>query len=91
MARGRSRRGGGEYGEFWPAYVDVLSTLLLVVTFLMSIFMISQYFATQEASGKETALARLLERLKDPSAEPQTTVLEAQVLPRGSTAAPRAL
>ena len=40
MARGRSRR-GGEYGEFWPAYVDVLSTLLLVVTFLMSIFMIS--------------------------------------------------
>ena len=39
----------------------------------------------------ETALARLLERLKDPAAEPQTTVLEAQVLPRGSTAAPRAL
>ena len=36
MARGRSRR-SGEYGEFWPAYVDVLSTLLLVVTFLMNI------------------------------------------------------
>ncbi len=41
MARGRSRR-GGEHGEFWPGYVDVLSTLLLTVTFLMSIFMISQ-------------------------------------------------
>ena len=58
MARGRSRR-GGDYGEFWPGYVDVLSTLLLVVTFLMSIFMIAQYFAGQEASGKNDALKRL--------------------------------
>lgn len=58
MARGRSRR-SGEYGEFWPGYVDVLSTLLLVVTFLMSIFMIAQYFASQDASGKDTALKRL--------------------------------
>jgi chemotaxis protein MotB len=29
------------------------------VTFLMSIFMLSQYFASQEASGKDTALKRL--------------------------------
>ena len=42
-----------------PGYVDVLSTLLLVVTFLMSVFMIAQYFASQEASGKETALKKL--------------------------------
>ncbi|MFN3869030.1 MAG: peptidoglycan -binding protein [Hyphomicrobiaceae bacterium] len=58
MARGRNRR-GGDYGEFWPGYVDVLSTLLLVVTFLMSIFMLAQYFAGQEASGKNDALRRL--------------------------------
>jgi chemotaxis protein MotB len=58
MARGRSRR-TAEHTEFWPAYVDVLSTLLLVVTFLMSIFMVAQYFASQEASGKDTALKRL--------------------------------
>lgn len=64
MARGRSRR-SGEYGEFWPAYVDVLSTLLLVVTFLMSIFMISQYFASQEAAGKDTALARLTRQISE--------------------------
>jgi len=57
MARGRTRR-SGEYGEFWPGYVDVLSTLLLVVTFLMSLFMIAQYFAAEEASGKDTALNR---------------------------------
>lgn len=58
MPRGRSRR-AGDYGEFWPGYVDVLSTLLLVVTFLMSIFMLAQYFASQEASGKDSALQRL--------------------------------
>jgi chemotaxis protein MotB len=88
MPRGRARR-GGEYGEFWPGYVDVLSTLLLVVTFLMSIFMISQYFATQEASGKDTALLRLnrqiaeltnllsLEKGKSRSAEDELSSLQA--------------
>lgn len=64
MARGRTRR-GGEYAEFWPGYVDVLSTLLLVVTFLMSIFMLSQYFAQQEAAGKDTALLRLTRQITE--------------------------
>lgn len=58
MAHGRGRR-GAEYTDFWPGYVDVLSTLLLVVTFLMSIFMLAQFFATQEVAGKDTALKRL--------------------------------
>jgi len=40
MALSRSRK-STSYGEFWPGYVDVLSTLLLVVTFLMSVFMVS--------------------------------------------------
>ncbi|MGL4395671.1 MAG: peptidoglycan-binding protein, partial [Hyphomicrobium sp.] len=64
MARGRSRR-SAEYGEFWPGYVDVLSTLLLVVTFLMSLFMIAQYFAAEEASGKDTALKRLTRQISE--------------------------
>ena len=64
MARGRSRR-GGEYGEFWPAYIDVLSTLLLVVTLLMSIFMIAQYFSAEEVSGKDSALKRLTRQITE--------------------------
>lgn len=64
MARGRTRR-GGEYGEFWPAYVDVLSTLLLVVTLLMSIFMIAQYFSAQEVTGKDSALQRLTQQITE--------------------------
>ena len=52
MPRGGTRR-RGEYVDAWPGYVDVLSTLLLVVTFLMSVFMIAQYFASQEARGRK--------------------------------------
>ena len=58
MAYGRARK-ATTYGEFWPGYVDVLSTLLLVVTFLMSVFMVAQYYVGQEASGKDSALRRL--------------------------------
>jgi len=64
MARGRMRR-GGDHSEFWPGYVDVLSTLLLTVTFLMSIFMISQYFVGQESSGKDNALKRLTRQIAE--------------------------
>ena len=56
MGRARSRR---NEDVAWPAYVDVLSTLLLVVTFLMSIFMTAQYYSGLESSGKDTALQRL--------------------------------
>ncbi|MDZ4843791.1 MAG: peptidoglycan -binding protein [Hyphomicrobium aestuarii] len=67
MARGRGRRGGGdgEYAEFWPGYVDVLSTLLLVVTFLMSIFMIAQFYVAQESSGKDNVLRRLTRQISE--------------------------
>ena len=90
MAGGRTRR-RAEYTDFWPGYVDVLSTLLLVVTFLMSIFMLAQYFASQEASGKDTALRRLtlqiteltnllsLEKGKSKSAEDELAALQASL------------
>ncbi len=89
MPRARSGRRGGEYGEFWPGYVDVLSTLLLVFTFLLSIFMLAQYFVSQEASDKDTALRRLnrqiaeltnilsLEKGKAKSAEDELAALRA--------------
>lgn len=56
LGRSRRRHNGIDY---WPGFVDALSTLLLVVTFLMVLFMVAQFFAAQEASGKDTALARL--------------------------------
>src|SRR2546423_10611161 len=53
------------YAEFWPGYVVVLSTLLLVVTFLMSVFMVAQFYVGQEASGKDTALRRLTRQIAE--------------------------
>ena len=64
MAYARGRK-ATTYAEFWPGYVDVLSTLLLVVTFLMSIFMVAQYYVGQEASGKDTALRRLTRQISE--------------------------
>ena len=42
MARTRRQ---SSHELFWPGYVDVLSTLLLVVTFLLSVFMVAQYLS----------------------------------------------
>lgn len=64
MALGRGRR-RESYGEFWPAYVDVLSTLLMVFTLLLSIFMLSQFYVSQESSGKDNALRRLTRQIAE--------------------------
>jgi chemotaxis protein MotB len=59
MALSRGRRGGRAGTDYWPGFVDILSTLLLVVTFLMSLFMLVQFVVSQEASSKDAALAKL--------------------------------
>jgi len=64
MPYGRARR-TTTYGEFWPGYVDVLSTLLLVVTFLLSVFMVAQFYVSQEVSGKDSALKRLTRQIAE--------------------------
>jgi len=42
-----------------------LSTLLLVVTFLLSIFMVAQFYVSQESSGKDSVLLRLQRQLAE--------------------------
>ena len=64
MALARARR--RQYApNYWPGFVDMLSTLLLVVIFLMSLFMITNYIITQAASGKDTMLSRLNRQLSE--------------------------
>jgi len=50
--------------NYWPGFVDALSTLLLAFIFLLSVFMIAQFFLTQEITGKETVLQRLTAQLR---------------------------
>jgi len=56
MAFARSRR---EAMNYWPGFVDALSTLLLAIIFLLSVFAIIQFYLSQEVTGKDTALTRL--------------------------------
>ncbi|MEM8574708.1 MAG: peptidoglycan -binding protein [Pseudomonadota bacterium] len=64
MALARSRRGQAQT-NLWPGFVDMLSTLLLVVIFLMSLFMVTNYIITQASSGKDTMLSRLTRQLAE--------------------------
>ena len=58
MALARHRRGSAGV-DYWPGFVDALSTLLLGIIFLLSIFAVVQFYLSQEVSGKDTALQRL--------------------------------
>src|SRR5919205_1182579 len=57
MALARARRDRGV--DYWPGFVDALSTLILGIIFLLSVFVVVQFFLSQEVTGKDTALARL--------------------------------
>jgi chemotaxis protein MotB len=59
-----SRRGRDRTIDYWPGFVDALSTLVLVFTFLLSVFVIAQFFLTQEITGKENILTRLTAQIK---------------------------
>jgi chemotaxis protein MotB len=88
MSLARARRGRYQ-ANYWPGFVDMLSTLLLVVTFLMALFMLTNFVVTQASSGKDTMLSRLnrqlaeltellaLERSKKESVEDSLAALQA--------------
>ena len=54
-----ARRGRERGVDYWPGFVDALSTLILGIVFLLSVFVIVQFFLSQEVTGKDTALQRL--------------------------------
>ena len=45
--------------DYWPGFVDALSTLVLGIIFLLTVFVVVQFFLSQEVAGKDTALVRL--------------------------------
>jgi chemotaxis protein MotB len=57
MALARARREVGI--NYWPGFVDALATLILGIVFLLSVFVVVQFYLTQEVTGKDTALSRL--------------------------------
>ena len=55
LARGRRDRSI----DYWPGFVDALSTLVLGIIFLLTVFVVVQFYLSQEVSTKDTALMRL--------------------------------
>src|ERR1700676_1348524 len=90
MAMARNRRERGV--DYWPGFVDALSTLLLGIIFLLTVFVVVQFFLTQEMTGKDTALSRLnaqiaqltellsLEKTSKSSADQELAQLSANLL-----------
>ena len=56
LARTRRYHGGINY---WPGFVDALSTLILGIIFLLTVFVVIQFYLQQEVQGKDTALRSL--------------------------------
>ena len=59
MAAASGRRGRHGTINYWPGFVDALSTLLLAIVFLISVFMMGQFFLAREISSRDTVLDRL--------------------------------
>jgi chemotaxis protein MotB len=62
LARSRRRERAIDY---WPGFVDALSTMLLAIVFLLSIFMMAQFFLSRDVSGKDAALAKLNKQIAE--------------------------
>jgi chemotaxis protein MotB len=58
MALARTRRGDSGM-NYWPGFVDALSTLILSIIFILTVFVVVQFYLQQEVAGKDTALTRL--------------------------------
>jgi len=88
LARGRRSHRGVDY---WPGFVDALSTLLLAIMFLLSVFVLAQFLLSREVSGQGEALNRLnlqineltqllaLERSNNQDASDELTGLQASL------------
>ncbi len=63
MALSRSHR--RDEINFWPGFVDALSTMLIGIVFLLTVFVLGQFFLSQELTGKDTALDRLNRQISE--------------------------
>lgn len=62
LARGRRERRTIDY---WPGFVDALSTLLLAIMFLLSVFVLAQFLLSREITGKDEVLDRLNSQINE--------------------------
>jgi chemotaxis protein MotB len=59
------RRGRGGGLDVWPGYVDALSTLLMVIIFVLLVFVLAQGFLSVALSSREQAVDQLNRRVAE--------------------------
>ena len=59
LSNSRRRQRGGGGLDAWPGYVDALSTLLMVIIFVLMVFVLAQGFLSVALSSRDRALDRL--------------------------------
>lgn len=64
MALSRNRRNDRQV-DYWPGFVDALSTLLLAIMFLLSVFVLMQFLLSQEVNNKDSVLSRLNSQISE--------------------------
>ncbi|MGI9412775.1 MAG: peptidoglycan -binding protein [Hyphomicrobiales bacterium] len=79
-----ARRQRPETSFYWPGFVDAMASLLLVIIFVLSIFMLVQFILARDISEQDSALNRLRSQIaelsellaleKAETAELQTTI-----------------
>ncbi|PSJ62334.1 peptidoglycan -binding protein [Pseudaminobacter soli (ex Li et al. 2025)] len=60
-----SRRRSDRRIDYWPGFVDALSTLLLAIMFLLSVFVLAQFLLSREITGKDEVLNRLNSQINE--------------------------
>lgn len=96
-----ARRRSGNDANIWPGFVDALSTLLLVLMFVLSIFVVAQFYlgdrletVKSELASKDDELARLIAQINSLNdqlglAQAERDRLQAQILSLEDTIAER--
>jgi chemotaxis protein MotB len=64
MALGRTRRRERTV-DYWPGFVDALSTLLISVMFLLTVFVVGQFILSREITGRDEVLNRLNSQINE--------------------------
>jgi chemotaxis protein MotB len=68
---GLSRRRRASALNVWPGFVDALSSLLLVIIFVLLVFVLTQFYLGAQISGRDDTIARMSRQLSQ-----MTDVLE---------------
>lgn len=64
MALARNRR-SQRHVDYWPGFVDALTTLLLAIMFLLTVFVLAQFLLSREVNNKDSVLARLKSQIQE--------------------------